>query len=414
MIEASPSSPASPEQAESAPGSVYGGQFWLLFGATFMLNLVMNLLVLYPLFIVKLGGGASVIGAIIGTGSLAALLSRPATSAAIGWRGRRWTAWWGLVVNAIEMLWLIPLRAIGWSIYAATALAGVANGTARVALFAMLYDILPAGRQGETMSIFSLSGMIPATFAALVGELILQRSGFTAFFITAAVMSAIAGGIVLMLPDDHPRNVSAQVGGNVREFASYASLLADRALLMLWLLTLAFGLVLASRNSFVAPFGVAEGIANVGWYFTIYSAVATVVRLNGGLMDRIGLERILVPSMIVNGVGIAMVAFTGHYWMLYIAAAIGGLGHGFVYPALSALVIRHTPPREMGRASTVYTSIWDLSAMAGPYLFGITAEFAGYAPMFLIAGALAIASAIFSGTSGLVKPNTRRHEVGPS
>ncbi|MGH7917863.1 MAG: MFS transporter, partial [Candidatus Binataceae bacterium] len=244
-----------------------------------------------------------------------------------------------------------------------------------------------------------LSSMIPAIFAALVGELILQRSGFTAFFITAAVISAIAGGIVLMLADDHPGNASPHGGAaEINEMVSYASLLADPALLMLWLITLVFGLALASRNSFVAPFGVAEGIANVGWYFTIYSAVATVVRLGGRVMDRIGLERILIPSLAINGAGIALVALTGHYGMLYIAAAIGGLGHGFVYPALSALVIKHTPPREMGRASTIYTSLWDLSAMAGPYLFGLTAEFAGYALMFLIAGALAIAGAILCGT----------------
>jgi MFS family permease len=384
------------EHTAAPAGSAYGRQFWLLFGATFLLNLVMNLLVLYPLFIVTLGGGASSIGAIIGTGSLAALLSRPGTSAVIQAHGRRWAAYWGLLLNGLAMLLLIPLNSIGWMIYAVTALAGVANGTARVALFAIVYDILPAGRQGETMSIFSLSGMIPATFAALAGELILQYSGFTSFFITAAALSVVAAAIALMLARDHPQTATAVAARSEADNAgSYRTLLTDPALLLFWLLTLLFGLALASRNSFVAPFGVIEGITNVGWYFTIYSAVAAIVRLNGRLMDRIGLERALAPSLAINGIGIALVALTGHAPMLYVAAAIAGLGHGFVYPALSALVIKHTPSAEMGRASTIYTSIWDLSAMAGPYLFGVTAHFVGYAPMFLMAGALALAGAAF-------------------
>jgi MFS family permease len=108
-----------------------------------------------------LHGSAATIGAVIGTSSLAALLMRPAASAAIATRGRRWTALWFLVMNAFAMALYIPLHSI-WTIYAVTALNGFANGTARVALFAMIYEILPEGRQGEAMATFSLSGQMPA------------------------------------------------------------------------------------------------------------------------------------------------------------------------------------------------------------------------------------------------------------
>jgi hypothetical protein len=69
-------------------------------------------------------------------------MTRPAASSAIASRGRRWTALWFLVMNAIAMALYIPLNSI-WTIYAVTALNGFANGTARVALFAMIYGILP-------------------------------------------------------------------------------------------------------------------------------------------------------------------------------------------------------------------------------------------------------------------------------
>jgi hypothetical protein len=56
---------------------VYGRAFWLVFAASFALNMVANLFVLFPLWVVELGGNAGVIGAIVGTGSLAALAARP-------------------------------------------------------------------------------------------------------------------------------------------------------------------------------------------------------------------------------------------------------------------------------------------------------------------------------------------------
>jgi hypothetical protein len=39
--------------------------------------------------------------------------------------------------------------------------------------------------------------------------------------------------------------------------------------------------------------------------------------------------------------------------------------------------------------------MWDLSAMVGPFTLGILAHYAGYATMFLIAGGVAIAAAIY-------------------
>ena len=60
------------------PGaSIYTRDFWLIFAATFALNCSLNLFLMFPLFIMKLGGGAGSIGAVVATGSLAALLTRP-------------------------------------------------------------------------------------------------------------------------------------------------------------------------------------------------------------------------------------------------------------------------------------------------------------------------------------------------
>ena len=81
--------------------------------------------------------------------------------------------------------------------------------------------------------------------------------------------------------------------------------------------------------------------------------------------------------------------------MLEVAALVCGLGHGFAYPVLSALVIRDTPAGRGSRVSSIYTSMWDVSSMVGPFTLGMVAHYAGYAPMFVASGAVAIGAAVY-------------------
>ena len=382
-----------------APGpSIYTRDFRLIFAATFALNCALNLFLMFPLFIVKLGGGASAIGAIVATGSLAALLTRPLASVAMKRHGCRSTALWMVIVDIVVMTLYIPLHALGWPIYAVRALHGAAEGTARVALFALVYEVLPAGRQGEAMATFSLCGMVPGAFGALLGESIMRAFGFHTFFVVAAVLCAIAAVAVTMLPSDQPRRATSKVTESApATSAGYWRLITVSPLLTFWIVSLLFATTNAARSSFVAPFAYQRGIHTVGWYFTIYAAVAVIVRLSGRMLDRVGLERTLAPSFFALGIGIALVAGMGHRGVLEVAAVLGGLGHGFAYPVLSALIIRHTPEGSTARSSTIYTSLWDIGNMAGPYLLGLTAHSFGYSPMFLIAGGLSLIAAAYVG-----------------
>jgi MFS family permease len=385
-----------PEGGAQIQSSIYTCDFWLIFAATCVLNLAANILLLFPLFVVKLGGGASTIGAIIAVGSAAALVVRPWVGSAIHRYGRRNIALWMFAADTAIILLYIPLNHIGWAIYAVRIVHGAVEGTARVALFTMVYDILPEGRQGEAMATFSLSGMGPASLGALLGEIVLQRFGFGAFFVAASFLLGIGAAGVGLIPHETARKTEDAVASSAPKCPGYLELLTGSPLMMLWILALLFGLSNSVRGSFVAPFAYQVGIHSVGVYFTVYAGVAVLLRLRGArILDRVGIERVLAPSFLLLAIGIAMVAGSSSPAMLDIAAVIGGLGHGFAYPATSALIIRHTPAGGSARSSTIYTSLWDFSAMAGPFLFGWTARIWGYSPMFLMAGGLSLIATIY-------------------
>lgn len=380
-------------------GRGYGRDFWAVFAANFALNGAANMLVLFPLLIVRLGGGAAMIGAIAAFGAAMALVVRPAVPLVIERVGRSSTVFWALTIESISIALYIPLHSLGLPIFAVRALHGICEGTARVALFAMLFNILPEGRHGEAMTIFSLNGMMPAAFAPMIGDEIIRRFGFAAFFLTAAALCA-SGAIAMT-------QVSDKLGFRIRmpdeaggDGAGYRELLLDRALIPVWIATLLFSAALASRLNFVAPFASQRGVAHVGVYFVIYSAAAIVVRLTcAGLLERTGEERILAPSLVTLGFGVALLSATGRPGMLDLAGVIGGLGHGFTYPALTLLVLRRTPASAIGRTSTLFTSLFDLASMVAPYLLGLMASRVGYTPMFLIAGACAVAAGLYVGAA---------------
>jgi MFS family permease len=379
--------------AVTRPRPAYGRNFWTVFAASFALNSAANLFVLFPLFVVELGGGATAIGAIVGTGSLAALLARPGAGFAIDRRGRKWTALWCLVLDAFAIALYLPIKGLGWSIYTVRMVHGAIEGTARVALFAMVYDILPEGRQGEGMSIFSLCGMGSAVFGPFLGEMLIRHTGFEGFFLASVALVAISAFTTSTLPNDG-RLAQSAAGDENNAVVGYGAMLADRRLRPLWIVTLLFSLAISSRGSFLAPIAYARGIRDVAVYFAIYSVTAVAARLaTGRVIDRIGLGRMIVPSLVTLGVGLGLVAATGHAGMLDLAAFFGGVGHGYLYPALSGLVISRTAENAMARSSTIYTSLFDLGAMAGPYVLGMVGEYAGYGTVFVVAGMFTIAAA---------------------
>ncbi len=273
----------------------------------------------------------------------------------------------------------------------------------------MVYEILPEGRRGEAMAIFSLCGQIPAGIAPLAGEEIIRWSGFGGFFIFTALLCVIAAVFVSVLPTDRPLRATDAITSPPVLGPAYRALLSNRELALLWIVTLLFALGISARLSFITPFAYERHIPRIGIYFLIYSTIAVLLRIFGArIIDRVGLSRMLVPSMLTLAAGLALIAMLGMPGMIELAALLGGIGHGYLYPALSALVIERTPLDAMGRASSIDTSLYDFGYMAGPYLLGAIATGFGYPAMFTIAGAMLLVGAILY---LLFEPAVERAEV---
>ena len=80
------------------------------------------------------------------------------------------------------------------------------------------------------------------------------------------------------------------------------------------------------------------------------------------------------------------------------AGVLCGLGHGFVYPVLSSLVVSRASESGRGAAISIHTSLPDVGGLIGAPLLGWLIEARGFSVLFAAAGAmLALGSLLFFG-----------------
>ena len=355
----------------------------------------LNGFVLLPLYIQRLGGDEADIGLVQGLYSAAGIVCQPVVGALVDYLGRRFFMRLGaglLVVSCALFVVSSPLPLLG----ALRALQGVAFSTFFVANYIHVVEMVPAERRGWALGIFGLSGLVSTSLAPLVGELMIRRFGFPWFFAAATVVAAGAASVVWRVQDVRPAALGARPGLHViRE-----GLLQLRHMHML--LAFFFGLGTGTIFTFLPTFGEFLGVTSVGLFYTAYAGAAMLVRVAGGtLIDVRGRRAVIIPSMFVQTCATCLLALVALLFrpplglpvlpFLFLAGFLAGGAHGFLYPAMSALLMDVTPERRRGSAVGIFSSVFLVGNSIGAIVFGYVAHGLGYPVMW---GALTLLLAV--------------------
>ncbi len=346
----------------------------------------LNGFVLLPLYVQRLGGDEADIGLVQGLYSAAGIVCQPVVGALVDYLGRRFFMRLGaglLVVSCALFVVSSPLPLLG----ALRALQGVAFSTFFVANYIHVVEMVPAERRGWALGIFGLSGLVSTSLAPLFGELMIRRFGFPWFFAAATVVAAGAASVVWRVQDVRPAALGARPGLHViRE-----GLLQLRHMHML--LAFFFGLGTGTIFTFLPTFGEFLGVTSVGLFYTAYAGAAMLVRVAGGtLIDVRGRRAVIIPSMFVQTCATCMLALVALLFrpalglpvlpFLFLAGFLAGGAHGFLYPAMSALLMDVTPERRRGSAVGIFSSVFLVGNSIGAIVFGYVAHGLGYPAMW--------------------------------
>jgi MFS family permease len=386
MLESS-SPPSSPEPSVLVPACVQHP----LIDAFFLRVLAVQVAVgfgfstyfLLPKYLAtELSAGPSTIGAVTAVGLCAVVLAAPVVGWALDRFGRRTPALLGAFLVFASSLAMTTVHEIGAWLYFIRVVQGLGFALGFNAASASVADRAPAERLGQAIGLLGVASLATNAVAPALGETLAHAYGWDSVF----VMAAATGLVTLALSPALPGRPSLTKAQNEA---------VDRALdPRLLAVALVNGAIFGTLITFTQSFALERGAERVAGYFLGYTLGALVVRLAlGGAADRFGRRRVAVGALFGYGLVALATADLNLRWLALLGVGFG-VTHGFLYPAVAALVVEESIPGRRGRDLTYFNAAFNLGAGAALFGCGWLARAVGYPPVFILMGSITLISAV--------------------
>jgi predicted MFS family arabinose efflux permease len=167
-----------------------------------------------------------------------------------------------------------------------------------------------------------------------------------------------------------------RAGGQIRKphgevNPPFWTLVRQRHPWLLFAVTICLGLNVSLPANFVRPFAHTLKVDDIGWYFLTYNVIAFGFRL----VLRRAFQTFGLHNMIVLGLATMIVSFFCYLPVagergLMLPAAIAGLGHAILYPAVIASGTRLYPTSLRGAATNLMLAAYDTGVLIGSPAIG--------------------------------------------
>jgi predicted MFS family arabinose efflux permease len=361
------------------PGRASGAaqDYWTAWAATVVFFAgFYALLTPLPRYLVAAGLPDWQVGLVLGAFGVASLLGRPAAGLATDRWGARPVMLAGaaaLVAGALGVAatasapLLFGLRLLQAGGYVAFTTAGTG----------LVVALTAPEERGRRLAVFGAAANVAITLTPVAVSALLAVAPLRAGFLTAAGLALAAGLLAWRLP---PLRIAAdRAAGSLWAFPRplWAPMAAAGLLGMGFAAFFQFAPILTERR----------GALDAGWLYTAYGVGLIAARFGGGgLVDRLGVARVLAVTAALMAAGLAIFAVAASPAPL-IAATLLVAASGLFHPALIA---HHAAllPATPGRAAAAFYVGFDLGIGLGSWLLGAALAAAGL-PGLYAAGALA-------------------------
>jgi MFS family permease len=336
-----------------------------------------------------LGGGNVAVGLTFGAFSVSAVLLRPWAGSLGDRRGRRPLMLAGAAIFAASVL-TYGLATTPAVLAALRLVSGAGEALFFVGMVTAFTDLAPAERRGEAMSLASLALYLGIGLGPIVAEVALDRFGFTAAWLLAAVAGLAAVALVARVPETRP----AAAGPTPADGPVRTRLVHPAGLLPgLVLLTSIVGM--AGFLAFV-PLHVLEiGMAGSGTTLLAFAGTVVLIRSVGArIPDVLGPARAIRAALSLSVVGLTLVGSWHAPAGLLLGAVVFGVGIALLTPSVFALAAAAVAPSERAQVMGTTSAFIDIAFGAGPVAMGVVAGAYGRPAVFLAGAAVAAAGLV--------------------
>jgi MFS family permease len=379
------------------PAQRHGLSFAGVFVVTFLgLIAVGSVLPVLPRYVRgPLGSGDLAVGIVIGSYALTGLLLRPVAGRLADTRGRKPTVLVGALLVSLSSLLYVPHLGIP-GLIAGRLVLGAGEGALYTAGSAWIVDMAPPRRRGRILGLYGLAVWGGLSVGPLVGELLLNASGYEAVWIAAAALPLVGAVVATRVPDRFEPLPHAEPH----------PLIAPEAVRPGFAVALA-SVGYATLAAFIVLHLDSRGVGHGAAVFGAFAAMIVLARLlGGGLPDRYGPAPVAVGAVLVEAAGLALIA-VAHSLPLALAGGMAmGAGFSLLNPSLMLIAVSRVSQAARGAAMGTYTAFFDAGVGLGAPLAGAAAALSGYEASFLLAAAIALGSAALIAIAIAPRPRT--------
>lgn len=277
---------------------------------------------------------------------------------------------------------------------------GVGTAISQTAGLTYAANVSLKENRARHISLFQGSFLLGNSIGPVIGGTVAQYFGYRAPFWVYAALSIVVGiWMVARLPD--PRLVGqGESHRRVRPdfWVSLRTMLGHSG--VIWACVI--GLVLAytrsgSRDMAMALLGNGMGASEsqIGLALSIVFIMNVAVLYSAGtLADRYGSKAVIVPSWLLTGVGLWLLAVAPQYSLFLIGATVYGIAAGIGGPVPAAYVVEVVDDASQGQALGLFRTFNDIGLIFGPALMGWVGDRAGISTGVLVNAGVVVAVTI--------------------
>ncbi len=248
-------------------------------------------------------------------------------------------------------------------------------------------NFIPQKRLAEGLGYAALANIVAQAAGPGIGLKLVEVSGYPLTFIVAAGCALICVFMVTILPYEDIKDHT-----HLRKITFSSLMAVEYTDYMFIAAILSIGNALVS--TYLQLIGDERGIANIGLFFTVYSACMVVLRpLIGTIHDKKGIYVIMLPAILSASIGIALIGIGQTLMNMLVASVFKAVGQGIGTPSLQAEVIKQLDKSQSGVAASTILIGMNIGNAIGPMLTGMVVKQMGYRSMFIW---FAIISAVIS------------------
>lgn len=327
--------------------------------AAFMANTTL------PVYADALGASPSVVGIVVSSFSVTALLIRPFAGPAFdSFSRKRLLMASQCIICACMFLYGVVDSLQGLVIV--RLVHGVGIGCSGPLAMSLVSEFLPESRFASGISIYALAQSFAQVVGPAAGLYLVNVIGFSpSYFLAAGCLLVAICGVGLIREPYRER---------LRYELKLDRMFAPEAVgkgVALMLLATSF----SCMGAYVVLYGYSVGVSQMGVFFIVYAFCLLGTRpLFGSMADRFGAPRMLAVGIAFFAASYVALAVADNLVAFIIAAILGSAGFGCCGPLLQSAALASVPPSRRGAASnTAFTGL-DLGMLIGPIIGGMVIE----------------------------------------